>query len=585
MNLGVQVDFHFVPLISPIIPDFTITYTNGGFLLTWFAPSNALFRVQWSPVVPTTNWNTFTNIVSYNPNAFTSPTNTQFNFFDDGSQTGGFGPTRYYRLIQLPVTNNPPPGLVILTNAVPYVSSNAGTGTATDYYLYTVSTNAARVQFEVDNPSGDVTLVARKGLPVPSLVNFDYISTNAFTNSELIVILTNSTPVVLTSGDWYLAVVNISGGPVSYSVKATEWSVTGQPLTTSVSLSATSFCITWNSLPGAYYHLEGLTNLASATWVPVTGTILAVSNTTTECVSLPSPFSFFRVSEGLVLSTNVPVIPVITLTNATPYLNSNSGGARPVDYYHFVVSSNSARAQFEINNPSGNVTLMARKGLPLPTLGTADYLSANPGTNDELILVFTNSLPVALAAGDWYLSVSNASGGAVTYLVKATQWTVTGQPIGFSSINFSAGSLCLAWDALVGAHYYVEGNPFLIGTNWTKISPAIVATTNTANFCVSLPTTNNYFRVVEGLVLTGPTVIVPPPVVSVTYTNTGFLLLWNGPVTAKYQPQWATNLPPFWNSFTNIITSATGQFSFLDDGSQTGGGLGKTRFYRVMVVP
>src|ERR1019366_4080642 len=110
-------------------------------------------------------------------------------------------------------------------------------------------------------------------------------------------------------------------------------------------------------------------------------TILAVSNTTTECVALPSPYSFFRVVEGIVAG-NTLAPGVVTLTNALAYAASNAGGSNPVDYYHFVVSNNFVRAQFEIDNPTANVTLMARLGLPLPTLANASYLSANPGTND-----------------------------------------------------------------------------------------------------------------------------------------------------------------------------------------------------------
>ncbi|MBI3848777.1 MAG: hypothetical protein HY298_04755, partial [Verrucomicrobia bacterium] len=49
--------------------------------------------------------------------------------------------------------------------------------------------------------------------------------------------------------------------------------------------------------------------------------------------------------------------------------------------------------------------------------------------------------------------------------------------------------------------------------------------------------------------------------------------------------QWTPSLAPTtWNTFTNIVTSATGNFTFVDDGSQTGG-LGATRFYRLLLYP
>jgi hypothetical protein len=400
---------------NPIIVSGVIYTSIGGtngFLLTWYAPTNDEFLVQWSgSLTPPITWNTFTNIVAYTGPP--TPTNGLFTFFDNGSQTGGvLGPTRFYRLILLqtptngvpqmnsvsgggfdyylinvptnadfatntllsasaPVniwydTNTPPatnvflfsgtngsytlsttgapplvpggfywlgvqntnsftvsfglevnfqllsgglPSVITLTSGIPYANTNSGAGSATDYYLYTVPTNAARAQFEVDNPGGEVALVARSGLPLPGLTNFNYLSENPSTNGQLIVVLTNSTPVALAPGNWYLAVVNISGAPVAYSVMATEWPVTGRPFnvtgtryTPPQGANSGDFCITWTSLPAAYYYVQGITNLTSTNWVAVSPTILATTNATTYCVTLPSPFSFFQVVEGIVVN-------------------------------------------------------------------------------------------------------------------------------------------------------------------------------------------------------------------------------------------------------------------------------------------
>jgi hypothetical protein len=59
---------------------------------------------------------------------------------------------------------------------------------------------------------------------------------------------------------------------------------------------------------------------------------------------------------------------------------------------------------------------------------------------------------------------------------------------------------------------------------------------------------------------------------------------WSGPTIAQYQVQWKSVLAQNWSTFTNTISSATDQFSFLDNGSQTGG-LGVTRFYRLVQLP
>ena len=273
--------------------------------------------------------------------------------------------------------------------------------------------------------------------------------------------------------------------------------------------------------------------------------------------------------------------PVITLTNAIPYLRTATP-ANSLDYYHFVVSSNSARAQFEVDQPSGSVTLVARRNLPLPSLAVYDYISQNAySTNNQLIVVLTNSTPVALAPGDWYLAVVNGSIAPVAYTVKATEWATTGQPITFSGVQYVTNSVCFTWSSLPGAYYYLQGAANVSGTNWVAASPTILALTNSTTWCVSLPSPYAFFRIAEGLVPVAAT----PPIINADWTTNGFLLTWLGPVTANYQVQWKTSLPAItWNTFTNILTSTNDQFSFLDNGSQTGG-LGLTRFYRVIVVP
>ena len=103
VTFAVTVDFHLVPplIVPPAIASIIATNIGGtnGFLLTWYAPTNDHFMVQWNASLPSLNWQTFTNIIGYD--LFISPTNSRFTFFDDGSQTGGFGPMRYYRLFRL----------------------------------------------------------------------------------------------------------------------------------------------------------------------------------------------------------------------------------------------------------------------------------------------------------------------------------------------------------------------------------------------------------------------------------------------------------------------------------------------------
>jgi len=92
----------FIVIVRPAPGISNEQFTGGSLLLTWFAPSNELFQVEWRTNLTSGPWTVFAPVVSYNPAAFTSPTHTQFNFTDDGSQSGPFSIPHYYKLILLP---------------------------------------------------------------------------------------------------------------------------------------------------------------------------------------------------------------------------------------------------------------------------------------------------------------------------------------------------------------------------------------------------------------------------------------------------------------------------------------------------
>jgi hypothetical protein len=281
--------------------------------------------------------------------------------------------------------------------------------------------------------------------------------------------------------------------------------------------------------------------------------------------------------------TNPAVAGVISLTNAIPYCYTNTLLPSTNDYYHFVVTNGAVRAQFEINNPSGDMTLAVRKGLPLPTTSSFDYISTNALTNDELIVVLTNSSPVALTPGDWIISAINVSGAPVSYCIKATQWGETGRPFVITNAYPAGNSFCLTWNSLPGVHYYVQGVTSLPSTNWVAVSPTITAVDYSTTWCISLPSPYHYFRVVEGLAIAPAPVPPPPPqIISITHTNNTVELRFTGGTNALYRVQWSPGVSPaVWNTFTNILGSPTGLFLFVDDGSQTFG-LAPMRYYRVL---
>jgi subtilisin-like proprotein convertase family protein len=288
------------------------------------------------------------------------------------------------------------------------------------------------------------------------------------------------------------------------------------------------------------------------------------------------------VTAAFTLSVDFDVHSVITLQSGVSILNTNLGPLHTADYYHFVVTPNAARVQFEINGPTADLTLVARKGLPLPSLDRYDLLSANPGTNDELLVLYDFSQPVPLTPGDWYLAAINASGTATAYSILATEFPVNGTNIVLSYPVVTADSLCVTWTSLPGVHYRVQGKASLNDPDWTTLGPTVTATDFIASFCLPLPSPIHFLRIEEGLVL-----VTPPIVISrIIWSPAGTSLDWTSPASSRFQVEWSTGStsPLEWNYFTNTVTSSDGSFSFFDDGSQTHG-RDPIRFYRLLQLP
>jgi len=246
-----------------------------------------------------------------------------------------------------------------------------------------------------------------------------------------------------------------------------------------------------------------------------------------------------------------------------------------------VVTTNAVRAQFEINGPSGDLTLVARKGLPVPSLNSYDFISANPGTNDELIVLYNDTAPVPLTPGDWYLAVINPSSAPVSYSVIATEYPSYGTNLLLSNSFSDGSSFCFSWNSLPGVHYFVQAKASLETNAWITISPTITAADISTSYCVPLSSAFHFFRVVEGLVL----VTTAPVISSPNATPNGFLLQWTAGVNDRFAVQRSDSLrPPCWIDFDAIVTSTNGVFSFVDDCFQKGSA-GSMRYYRLKKIP
>jgi subtilisin-like proprotein convertase family protein len=242
VTIGYALTVHFGYPASSVLTNSirisSIVHTNingtNGFLLTWFAPSNDLFQVQWTASLSPTSWASFTSIIGYNTNAFTSPNNTQFNFFDDGTQTGGFGTIRFYRLALLQAST------VILpaqTNFVVQFSTPVTvTNTASDSNPNTILT------YNLVNPPAGAA-----------------IGTNG------VITWANALPAGLAAR--FLTVATDNELPPAQATNQFTIFVAPFPAITNVSATATNVTLAWRAPTNDQFQVQWSTNLASPiTW-------------------------------------------------------------------------------------------------------------------------------------------------------------------------------------------------------------------------------------------------------------------------------------------------------------------------------
>jgi subtilisin-like proprotein convertase family protein len=506
-----------LPLPIPLLHDVAATNTiNAGkmqfyrvdvpywasFATNWLIQASAPVSVLFNQVTPPTGTNITDIPLLQN---VTSGIRTL--------QTNGVPPLIPGATYYLAVTNPNPTAVTVamqvdfnvtpLTNGIP-LSSTLASNSIPRYFFYDVTSNEVGVAFQLFNLSGNVNLVARRGLPFPTPQSNDYGSFLPGTNDELIVAFTNSDPVPLRPGRWYLGVFNADVTNVNYTILVSDF-----------------------------------TNITSL---------------------------------------------LRTLVGGVPFRGANSGTGNGSDHFRFVVNPGAVRAQFEVTGATADLTLVARKGA-IPDLTSYDYVSANAGTNDELITVFNYSSPVPLSPGEWFLGVVNVSGVPAFYTIKANDFSDFGTNTTIINSELVENRFCLSWTSIPGLHYFVEAKALLDDTNWVTVSTLITATDTVSRFCIPLPSAYHFFRVRQWLGPDFATSAGPVTFRSISIGTNDVVLQWAGAPRSRFEVQWTSSLTSgLWNSFSNSVTSPDGLFSFRDDGSRSGG-LATGRFYRLRQLP
>jgi hypothetical protein len=141
----------------------------------------------------------------------------------------------------------------------------------------------------------------------------------------------------------------------------------------------------------------------------------------------------------------------------------------------------------------------------------------------------------------------------------------------------------LTWGSTPGLYYHVVGATNLAGETFIPVSLTLVASGYQTTFCVPLPSPLQTFVVFDVPAPAGD--LTPPWIGPPAVTPAGIQLQWTAGTNSQFQVQWSPSIsPPAWITLPGLVTSPTGTFSFLDDGSQTGG-LDSTRFYRLILIP
>jgi hypothetical protein len=256
----------------------------------------------------------------------------------------------------------------------------------------------------------------------------------------------------------------------------------------------------------------------------------------------------------------------------------------------------------------------------LPTLSLFDYVSANPGSNTEAIVIRTNSTPVPLRAGRWYAGVFNQDTKTVNYIIRAME---TGPPTiivltNGIAVNFQSGpgvaltnffeftidqtnasalfelynldgdvDLLVQRDSLPSSQSYFAGS-FNAGTNGEQIvvRTNLLGTNINAQWFLAVPNNEltNVSYTIRAVVPTNGILVSGVPIgVVVSLPGPGVpagpTLSWPTVPGENYEVEVSTNLVTW--TVLATVTAAGPTTAYTDPNPLTG----FPRFYRIIQVP
>lgn len=442
------------------------------------------------------------------------------------------------------------PGTVIpLTNTVAYTNL-IGVGAEPQYYSFNVSTGAVQAAFEVFGMTEDVDLLLRQGLPLPTLNDHHYASSNLALADEQIVLTPFSFPTALIPGDWYLSVINRATNAATYTVRVTETVELITPLTNNIVHSSVV-------APGArldYYSFDVATNAVAATFaIPNLNGDVDLFIRRSLPLPVPGNAEFSGTNAGLapeLVSVTTNSLP--PLTPGTWFLSVSNKTAAPVAY-------DILARQITISPPSTNIVvdIVVTNGQVCLTWNSI------PGTNYFVVAKINVDDPQWTPVSP----TLTATDVVTTFCLPLDPWrffevrigdapVVPVPNLGFTAIDVVGTNVCLTWDTAAGVSYYVEGKADITSPAWSVVPPGtIIATGTNYTLCVPLDLGYTVFRLQLGAV--------PPPPPARVLTAGEFdldvlvnqiCLRWFGRAGVLYQVEGADILtPPDWRPVSDVI--------------------------------
>jgi len=500
--------------------------------------------------------------------------------------------------------------------------------------------------FVGENPLGCWTLDVwdtRNDSPLPTdgtLLSWTMQMTTSSTNAVLNVLTTTNN----ATNNGYFITTNVSTNAIVYfAVDVPSYAAFATNILTAVSAQAPGLTLYFDQtalptggLPGDVTLASGVTGIstnvlatlgAPPPLLPGQRYFLGVQNNSATNATFTIEVDFNGMSNAITALSNGIAVP----TNIT-----GTGGP---EYYSFVVPTNATMVTFQIFNVTGGeVDLYARDGLPVPGPSSFDYESRNAGTNDQFIVVTTNSVPIAvqvvstndvipLPSSTWYLaaynSATNSASATNGYTIIATYVTAgeiqiipltngvsalgvasTGYPTNVlysytvtntntAGIRFTVTNLSPTGNVelLAGLGVFPTPEEFYSGSFKAGASPQLVQIgTNAALpslygtiWYLAVPNTSASsvpYSIEETDILSGPVTNAPLLFgASVSSVSGGFTMYWAATAGKTYEIEVSTNLIT-WTFVTNIIPQSTNGF-YTDP---TPVASQPARFYRLLQV-